>query len=111
MLKGRSVVVHRVETAYDEDRDPVPSLSSESVEGVLVAPGATSDVAGSARPDGTKVAFTLAFPKGYDRSLRGCRVSIAGEPGEYAVVGDPRPCRENCPTKWWMAVEVEACDG
>lgn len=111
MLRGRTVIVRRETTSYDDDRNPVTATSDEVVKGVLVAPGATSDVAEATRPDGTKVAFTLAFPKPYVEPLRGCRVSIAGESGEYAVIGDPRPCRENCPTAWWMTAEVEACDG
>lgn len=95
LLKGQSVEVVRATVSY--------------VDGVLVCPGATADSAANARPDADRVAYTLAFPKGYDKPLRNCRVVINGR--EYRVMGDPQPCRENCPTAWWERVEVERVDG
>ena len=56
-----------------------------------------------------RAAYTLAFPKGYDKSLRNCRVVVDGE--EYAIAGDPRPRRENCPTAWWTVAEAVRADG
>lgn len=111
MLSGRTVTVTRYENGYDDERDPIKVPTSERVENVLVAPGATSDIAETTRPDGTKVAFTLAFPKPYAASLRGCDVAIDGEDGVYKVIGDPRPVRDNCPTAWWLTAEVEASNG
>lgn len=108
LLRGQPVEVVRANVDYI-DGERVESTERETVRNVLVSPGATADGAANARPDADKVAYTLAFPNGYDKSLRGCRVVIDGE--EYAVEGDPRPCRENCPTAWWMKCEVKRLDG
>ena len=108
LLRGRSVEVIRVKVSY-VDGERVESTERETVQNVLVCPGATADSATNARPDTDRVAYTLAFPKGYDKSLRNCRVVIGGR--EYRVMGDPQPCRENCPTRFWMQAEVECVDG
>ena len=108
ILRGQSVEVIRVKASY-VDGERVESTERETVQNVLVCPGATVDSATNARPDADRVAYTLAFPKGYDKPLRNCRVVIGGR--EFAVMGDPQPCRENCPTAWWMRVEVERVDG
>ena len=108
LLRGQSVEVVRVAVSY-VDGERVESTERETVQNVLLCPGATADSVANARPDADRVAFTLAFPKGYDKSLRNCRVVIGGR--EYRVMGDPQPCRENCPTRWWMRVEVEQADG
>lgn len=108
LLKGQSVEVIRVKVSY-VDGERVESTERETVQNVLVCPGATADSATNARPDADRVAYTLAFPKGYDKPLRNCRVLIHGR--EYRVMGDPQPCRENCPTRFWMQVEVERVDG
>lgn len=105
---GREVAVVRPTVEYI-DGERVESTERETVQNVLVSPGATADGAANARLDADSVAYTLAFPKGYEKSLRGCRVTVDGE--EYAVSGDPRPCRENCPTAWWMKCEVKRLDG
>lgn len=108
LLKGQTVTVKRTIVSY-VDGERVTATTADEVEGVLVCPGATSDAVADARPDADRTAYTLAFPKGYDECLRGALVGIDG--GWYSVVGDPRPCRLNCPTRWWMTVEVEAVDG
>lgn len=108
LLEGRSVEVVRAAVSY-VDGERVESTERERVDNVLVCPGTTADSAANARPDADRVAYTLAFPKGYDKTLRNCRVVIGGR--EFAVIGDPQPCRENCPTAWWMKVEVERVDG
>lgn len=86
--------------------------TTETVNDVLVSPGATSDLEAS-RPDGVTVAYTLHFPKSYTGSLEGCAVTLP-EPwaGTYHVIGDPRQYIDaNTPTKWHMPVEVEAAHG
>ena len=108
LLRGQSVEVIRVKVSY-VDGERVESTERETVQNVLVCPGATADSATNARPDADRVAYTLAFPKGYDKPLRNCRVVIHGR--EYRVMGDPQPCRENCPTAWWLRAEVERADG
>ena len=81
----------------------------EEVNGVLVAPGATADLDPS-RPEGVRVAYTVHFPKGYGKSLRGCSVLIGGK--TYRVIGDPKPyMADGTPGPWAMAAEVEAVDG
>lgn len=81
----------------------------EAVDGALVTPGATADLDAS-RPEGVRVAYTVHFPKGYGKSLRGCSVVIGGE--GYRVIGDPKPYMgDGVPGPWDMAAEVEAVDG
>ena len=108
LLRGQSVEVVRATVSY-VDGERVESTERETVQNVLVCPGATADSAANARSDADRVAYTLAFPKGYDKPLRNCRAVIGGR--EYRVIGDPQPCRENCPTRWWLRVEVERVDG
>ena len=93
---------------------PVGSTGAdvETVDNVLVAPGATSDMEAS-RPEGVTVAYTLHFPKAYSGALEGCMVTLpAPWAGDYMVVGDPRQYMdENTPTEWHLPVEVEAAHG
>lgn len=110
LLRGQDVeVIHRVDGEPDELGAPTVTERRETVRNVLVCPGATADVVESMRPDGVVVAYTLAFPKPYDADLRGAEVEIRGK--RYRVIGDPRPCVGNCPTAWWLRVEVERHDG
>ena len=108
LLRGQDVEVVRVKASY-VDGERVESTERETVQNVLVCPGAPADSATNARPDADRVVYTLAFPNGYDKPLRNCRVVIHGR--EYRVMGDPQPCRENCPTRWWMRTQVERVDG
>lgn len=81
----------------------------ETVDGVLLTPGETSDLDAS-RPDGVRVAYTVHFPKGYGKPLRGCSVVIEGK--SYRVIGDPKPYMdEGTPGPWNMTAEVGAVDG
>lgn len=110
LLSGETVAVLTRSVAYDEHMEAVETWEREEVGNVLVAPGSTSDVAGTARPDGTRAAFTLGFPKTFSKPLRGCRVVVRGS--VYSVIGDPQPNTSgNCPTRWWYTAEVEAVDG
>ncbi len=110
LLRGQSVKVLRfIDGEPDALGIPSSTEQVEVVQNVLVCPGVTSDSPTSTRPYADRVAYTLAFPRDYDKSLRNCRVVIHGR--EYRVMGDPQPCRENCPTAWWLRVEVERVDG
>lgn len=110
LLTGETVTVRTPSTSYDEHMEEVTTWTDEEVENVVVAPGATSDVTDSTRPDGTRVDFTLGFPKKFSSSLRGCRVVVRGI--ECDVVGDPQPnSAGNCPTAWWYTAEAARVDG
>ena len=110
LLHGEAVTVLTPSVTYDEHMEEVETWEREEVQNVLVAPGSTSDVEGSARPDGTRAVFTLGFPKTFSKSLRGRRVEVRGT--VYSVIGDPQPnTLENCPTQWWYTAEVEAVNG
>lgn len=118
LLHGEAVTVLTPSVTYDEHMEEVETWEREEVQNVLVAPGSTSDVEESARPDGTRAVFTLGFPKTFCKSLRGCRVIIrcpeGGDEEEhtYSIIGDPQPnSAANCPTAWWYTAEVEAVDG
>ena len=109
-MRGQTVTVRRPSRGeIGADGEVSTTWQTERVANVLIAAGATNDAAETSRPDGTAVAYTLAFPKSYAASLRGALVEIGGE--GFAVVGDPRPHPGNCPTRWNRAVEVTRVDG
>ena len=108
LLAGETVHILRPEFDYSTG-DAVATWSRERVDGVLVGPASTSGIADAMRPEGTRTVYRLAFPKGYSRSLRGCRVEISGE--VFEVRGDPRPVRRRLLSRWSMEAEAVRCDG
>lgn len=118
----------RSQSGVDPMGEPTYEWCFRDVDGVLVRPGTASDLergdsASDLRPDGVRVRFTLAFPKGYDGpALRHARVTLlerrygmdlSEEDGwrtALAVSGDPRPTIP-CPTRWDTIVEVGRTDG
>lgn len=110
LIKGEAVTVRTPTVAYDEHMEESMTWTETTVQNVLVMPGATSDVTDSTRLHGTRVVYSLGFPKSFTSSLRGCRVVVRGR--EYAVIGDPQPATAgNVPDPWNRTVEVEAVDG
>lgn len=110
LIKGEAVTVRTPSITYDEHMEETTSWAETTVENVLVMPGATSDVTDSTRLHGTRVVYSLGFPKGFTASLRGCRVVVRGK--AYAVIGDPQPATAaNLPDPWSRTAEVEAVDG
>ena len=112
MIKGETVeVVSRQKVGTDALNSPIFEWVSEGeVEDVLVAPGSTSDVEGSIRPDGVEVVFTLHWTKADVRSLKGKRVKVRGE--SFAVIGDPQPFTDaNTPGVWNRPVQAGKVDG
>ena len=109
-LAGEAVTVIRPNVERDELGDvTASSVSSEAVDNVLISPGTSTDL-GESRPQGSRVAYTLHFPKTYRRKLKGCEVDVRGE--KCRVIGDPRPYMSiNTSGEWWMQVEVERVDG
>lgn len=112
MIVGETVVVERrTQVGVDPGNNAVFEWAPESVDDVLVAPGARADVVESVRPAGVDVRYTLHFPKGYPATLRGARVRVRGQE-PLAVVGDPdHYIAANTPTRWSMPVEVGRVDG
>ncbi|WP_119697040.1 hypothetical protein [Microbacterium halotolerans] len=111
-MKGEKIVVERKQTIGEDAHNvPIVDWVPETVENVLVAPGARADIPDVDRPAGTVVAWNLHFPKPYAKSLRGARIRVrGGKPCK--VIGDPQPyTAENTPTEWWMPVEVDRADG
>ena len=112
LLPSTSVTVVRPSESGSTDPFGSPIAGDsvrETVNGVLVTPGATADLDAS-RPEGASVALTVHFPRGYGKPLKGCVVEYAGEP--YRVIGDPQPYMEaGVPGSWALPVEVERIDG
>lgn len=112
LLTGETVVVERrQEVGRDPGNAPIYEWVPETVDDVLVTPGASTDVIESNRPEGVEVGWTLGFPRGYPATLRGARVSVRGqEPAP--VIGDPQHLTDaNTPGRWTMPVEIERTDG
>ena len=110
LISGETVTVRTPTVSYDEHMEEVVTWQEATVANVVVTPGTTSDVLDSTRPDGTRVAFTLGFPKTFTAPLRGCRCVVRGI--ECAVIGDPQPyAAENVPGPWNYTCEVARVDG
>ena len=107
--KTSVTVIRRQEVGKDPFNAPIYENVREDVDGVLVTPGATSDLDAS-RPEGVRVVYTIHFPKGYGKALKGCLVQHLGD--TYRVIGDPQPYLDDgTPGPWDMAAEVERVDG
>ena len=113
VMRGETVKVVRYTPTGETDPggSPVTKVDIESVDNVLVSPGAMSNATDSIRPDGVTVAFTCLFPRSYAyRSLRGASVRINSH--DYEVIGDPRPLGGGMkPTAWNLTVEVTDAEG
>lgn len=113
MIKGVSVTVKTPVYTVDRYNNAIPDgYETADVSNVLISPGATSNLE-AGRPDGVKVAYTLHFPKTFAGSLEGCIVALPSPyGGEYRVIGNPKPYMgANCPTNWYLPVEVENAHG
>lgn len=110
LISGETVEVSRVKQSLDLLGEPVSSeTETETVENVLVRPGATSDL-DSTRPNGVTVSYTLCFPKTYAGELRDAFVAVRGN--VFKVVGDPqRYIDANTPGPWNLTCEVTRTDG
>lgn len=110
LIGGETVTVRTPSYSFDENMDEAVEWSDAVVRNVLVAPAPTSDVTGTTRPHGTRVAFGLSFPKTFTAPLRGCKVVVRGV--ECDVVGDPQRLADaNTPGPWNMTVTAEAVHG
>lgn len=114
MLNGKTITLLTPTVTYDEDHDRVTTYTSTTIDNVLIAPHATSDVTSDTHVDGINVDYQLAFPKTWTyQTLKGCLIQLPA-PWNYKgkVVGDPIPNDvDNCPTQWYLTVELEAYDG
>lgn len=109
-MKGETVEVLRPTITFDSQKREQKTWESETVKNVLVSPATSQDLATQIRMSETQCSYSLAFPKTYDKPLRGCRVIVRGE--TFDVNGDPQySTKENTPTKWWCSVEVKRTDG
>ncbi len=110
LVAGETVTVLTPSVSYDGHMEQAVTWEETEVENVVVAPGTTTDVPETSRPDGTRAAFTLGFPKSFSAPLRSCHVIVRG--AECAVIGDPQPLTpENTPGPWNLTAEVERVDG
>lgn len=118
----------REQVGTDPMGEPMYAWAHNDVDGVLVRPAEPADVgqrdsAQGLRPDGIRVRFVLALPKGYaGPPLRHARVTLLeprygmdlseteGWRTALAVSGDPAPTTP-CPTQWNMTAEVGRTDG
>lgn len=95
--------------------EPITASRSFTIPNILIAPGKTSELNDTNRPNGVIVAYTLHIPKEYVCDLTDCTVTIPRKFGgfdECKVIGSPRPLMEELtPGDWNMQVEVELVDG
>lgn len=117
----------RTEAGSDPLGEPLYAWTYEDVRGVSVKNGThvtemrQGDTLSDLRPDGVRVLYTLAFPRGHGLRLRHARVTFPdrgqdatewadAEPVALSVTGDPQPQRP-CTTRWDTIAEVGRTDG
>lgn len=115
-MRGTDVLVVRgTLSGVDGHGNEVKNEVLERVSDVLVHPvSGTKDVTDrEAEQSGSEIHINLAFPKTYNKPMRGCRVVIPclHQSREWVVVGDPHPIPHNCPTRWNYLVEAVFNDG
>lgn len=115
LIQGTQVIVSRpVTIGKDSMGEPIEEWVSEAVENVLFQPGGGQDVTtydlDADRPNGVEIAVTFHFPKSYNESLRGCKITYLDK--VYRVIGNPQPYMvDNTPGDWNYAVRCEAVYG
>ena len=111
-IQGETVtVITPTQTGTRPGNIPIYEDREEDVDNVLVAPGTLADVNGSIRPEGTKIAWQLHFPKTFTASLRGASVKVRGMKAA-PVIGDPQPyTNANTPGDWNRPVLLELVEG
>lgn len=114
-MRGIKVVVLRPEErGVDTHGNPVYKTTEEVVDNVLVNKPTTEDLLDSGSiANGYVLTFSLAFPKTWNKPLRGCRLLIpyVDPSREFYVIGDPRPIPHSCPTQWNYKVLVGVANG
>lgn len=106
------MVEMRAVSGTDPYGHPTYESTWEEVRDVLVCP-TTGEVAARTlenRESETRSSFTIHFPKGWYRPLRGLKVRLRGR--LFNVIGEPDHFTlENTPGRWWMPVSVVEVDG
>lgn len=115
MLKRHATdveVIRRHIDGYTSHGNPTYVETYETVHNVLVNNPSTSDIINKpTNMQGSKIAYTLAFPKTWNKPLKGCFVRIPriGNDRQFKVIGDPAPVpSDHCPTEWNYTVHIEA---
>lgn len=102
------IVQQRTPSGVNEIGETIWVDERQDVAGVLVAPGNGVDVSDTIRPDGSRVTYTLYFPKTFTGTLRGAKVVVRGI--ELDVIGEPDRY-VGAPGKWDMVVQVGVVHG
>ena len=102
------IVKNRTCTGTNAIGEAVWETIEQLVDGVLIAPGAGQDMTGTIRPDGTRVTYTLYFPKTFTGDLRGATIRVRGM--DLAVIGEPDRYL-GAPGRWNMVVQVGVVHG
>ena len=117
-LNGKGISVRFVKdvvAGLNPFGEPITAPKYIDIENVLVAPGKTSELNDTNRPEGVVVAYTLHIPKDSVQNLTGCIAYVPNGFGgidQCEVIGSPRPTmQELTPGDWCMPVEVKLVDG
>lgn len=80
------------------------------VDNVLIASGSVANSTETNRPDGTTVAATFAFPRGFTGDLRHATIKARGR--IFQVIGNPMPVDGGItPTAWNLLVQATETEG
>lgn len=110
MINTVTVTLHgRTKTGTDAFNQPVYTIVSESVSGVLVGEPSSDDVTNAYTQYGARVLYTLAIPKGDTHDWNDVDVTLpAPFAGTYHTIGAPTAGIEsNIPGPWNIKVRLE----
>ena len=107
-MKGITITLYdRTQTGVDELNNPVYSETPVSVDNVLVAPLAATEVLETYNLTGRRAEYQLGLPKGDTHDwTAGKRVSFFGS--DWRIIALPEEGIESLvPTRWHKKIKVE----
>lgn len=106
-IKGIPVILYeRVQTGEDAMKNPVYKEVPVTVENVLVAPAAESDIVSDLQMWGKRAEYELSIPKGDTHNWEDSRVDFFGKP--WRTFGFPKEYINGMvPLGWNRKVRVE----
>lgn len=107
MIKGISVILYdRIQTGTDDFNAPVYREQPVTIDNVLAAPVAASDVVGEQQLEGKRLEYKLCIPKGDTHIWENRDVEFFGR--KWRTIGLPQEwIEENLPLDWNRKVMVE----
>lgn len=113
-MKGVEVnLLKKTQDGTDDFGQPIWKTSKVAVSDVLVGEPSTDDIQNGITMYGSRIAYTLAIPKGDTNTWLDCDVELpAPWSATFHVVGDATMgIEENIPLRWNKKVHLERLEG